>query len=163
MHPRRSHYVSVPHCPRPGSSAQVLALAEQEHLAESREFQSVARRPVVSTKLKSLLLFCRARTVPSPSRLPSLLLHAWVVSGQTDERVPSSGWSPAAVTVQAESQCFGNLRFVVTSHFLNLLHVNWILQWEIPQGLCGAQLGSCECRTADLWLQCSWQHFLGFS
>lgn len=131
--------------------------------AESREFQLVACRPVVSTKRNSLLLFCRARTVPSPSRLPSLLLRAWVVSGRTDERVPCPGWSPVAVTVQAESQCFGNLRFVVTSHFLNLLHVNWILQWEIPRGLRGAQLGSCQHRTADLWLQCSWQHFLGFS
>lgn len=120
--------------------------------AQATAAGSTARRPAVSTKPNSLLLLCRApAALPPPARPPAPR------RGCPDHRRarPQPGMGPAAVTVQAESQRFGNLRFVVTSRFPNLLRVNWILQWEFLGGLCGARLGPasagrpvCGCRAA---------------
>lgn len=128
LHPARSSYQFLD--PVVGS-CRAGALC-----AESREFQPC--RPVVPNNPNSVLLFCRAQTVLSPfACLPSCYAPAWCLDRQTSV-VPSPGWSPAAVSVGAESQHFHSLRSVVTFPFLKLLHVNSILQSSgAPQSTAG--------------------------
>lgn len=128
-------------CPA-GSSSRCLCPAVGSCRAacvEPREPQAAARRPAVSTKRNSLLLLCRPPAALSPSRPPPCPAPGRRPDGR--RACPQPRMGPAAVTVRAESQRFGNLRFVVTSHFVNLLRVNWILQWEIPRGALRSTVG----------------------
>lgn len=150
-----NHTVSPGLCPT-GSSSRCLCPVSAHGAArvEPRQPQPVAQHADQRFLPNRTVCFSSAkpqRRCPLPPAPPA---PRW---GCPDHRraCPQPRMGPAAVTVQAESQRFGNLRFVVTSRFLNLLRVNWILQWEFLGGLCGARLGPasagrpvCGCRAA---------------